>query len=205
MHLLVLGATGGTGREVVSQALAQGHDVTAFVRDRTRLPITSERLRVVEGDIDGLGETVEGQDAVISALGAGKSFKSDGLIQRAMPLIIDAMNRSGVRRLIFMSAFGVGDTWSDIPLLPRIFVRMLLRDLYADKAAAEQILSRSNLDWTLVYPAGLTNKARTGRYRTGEHIPLSGFPTIARADVAEFMLKQAGESRYSRKRVLIAQ
>jgi putative NADH-flavin reductase len=205
MHLLVLGATGGTGREVVSQALAQGHDVTAFVRDRARLPITSERLRIVEGAIEGVGEAVASQDAVISALGAGKSFKSEGLIQRAMPIVIDAMNRSGVRRLIFMSAFGVGDTWSDIPLLPRIFVRMLLRDLYADKAAGEQILSRSNLDWTLVYPAGLTNKPRTGRYRTGEHIALSGFPTIARADVAEFMLKQAGESRYSRKRVLIAQ
>lgn len=207
MKILVLGATGGTGREVVSQALEQGHDVTAFVRDRDRLPLRADRLRICQGTIEtpeALVEAVAGQNAVISALGVGRSFKSNGLIQRSAPAIVSAMERNGVKRLIFMSAFGVGETRSDVPLLPRLFASTLLRDIYADKAVGDAILSRSNLDWTIVYPAGLTDKPKTGRYRAGEHIPLSGFPTVSRADVADFMLRQVTSPTYLCKRVLIA-
>lgn len=207
MKILVLGATGGTGREVVSQALEQGHSVTAFVRDRDRMPIKSDRLRVAEGTVEtkeALAAAVAGQDAVISALGVGKSLRSGGLIERSVPVLITAMGRHGVRRLLWMSAFGVGNTFRDLPILPRIFARTLLRDLYKDKAVGEEILRASDFDWTIVYPAGLTNKPKSGHYRVGEHIPLSGFPTISRADVADFMLKEARECAYVRKCVLIA-
>src|SRR5512134_2043000 len=122
--VLVLGATGGTGREVVSRALAQGHDVTALVRDPERLPVRSDRLRVVVGSViddDGpLTVAMHGQDVVISALGVGKSLKSSGLIAHSAPAIVRAMERSGVRRLIFTSAYGVGATWTDVPTMPRI-------------------------------------------------------------------------------------
>lgn len=179
-RILVLGATGGTGRQVVLQALEQGHEVTALVRRPERLPTPRDRVRVLTGSVteggQALTEGVRAQDVVISRLGVGNSLKSSGLIARSVPEIVRAMESQGVRRLIFTSAYGVGATRRDVPLLPRIMMRLLLQDLYADKEAGEEELRRSRLDWTLVYPATLTNGARTGRYRVGERLTLHGFP-----------------------------
>jgi putative NADH-flavin reductase len=208
-RILVLGATGGTGRQVVNQALAQGHEVTAFIRRPERLPSQwAERLRVVVGDVTGdtepLAEAARNQEAVISALGTGKSLRSGGLITRSMPNIILAMEWHSVARLIFTSAFGVGSTWSDVPIVPRVLERLFLRDIYADKERGEEILRRSELDWTLVYPVALTNGPRTGRYRVGERLSLRGLPMISRADLADFMLTQIEDRKYVRKGVLIS-
>jgi putative NADH-flavin reductase len=205
--LLILGATGGTGRHVVSRALDAGHEVTVFVRHPDGL-IGHGRVRVITGDVrtDGnaLAGAVRGQDAVISALGMGRSFNPHGLIQTSMPLIVGAMGREGVKRLIFTSAFGVGETFRDVPPVPRIFIRTLLRNIYADKLAGEAVLRRSTLDWTLVYPAGLTNKPATGRYRVGERLELRGLPTISREDLAQFLVTQVDDPKFVRKGVLIA-
>jgi putative NADH-flavin reductase len=206
--ILVLGATGGTGRAVVSQGLQQGYQVTAFVHRPERTFASSERLRSIVGSVTersaALEQAVRGQDAVISALGRGFSFRSHGLFARGIPRIIETMRRQGVKRLIITSAFGVGETWRDVPLLPRIFARTLLRDLYADKEAGEKILRPSDLDWTVVYPVALTKGPRTGRYRVGERLTLKGLPTISRADVADFLLSQVDDRRYIRKGVLIS-
>ena len=206
--ILVLGATGGTGRHVVSQALAKGHDVTVLVRDPNRLTTVSERLRVLTGSVPdnsgALAAATIGQDVVISTLGVGNSLKSSGLITRSTPAIVQAMQASGVRRVIFTSAYGVGATLSDVPLLPRMLMRLLFGDLYSDKAAGEDVLRRSGLDWTLVYPVTLTNGPRLGRYRVGERLALRGFPRMSRADVAEFLLEQAEDNTYLRKGVLIS-
>ena len=206
--LLVLGASGGTGREVVAQALRQGREVTAFVRDSGRLPVTGERLRVVTGDVTAdhpaLADAVRGQDAVISALGRGNSLKSGGLIGRSAPLVVGAMQRAGVRRLVFTSAYGVGDTWRDVPAVPRLVMRLFMRDLASDKQAGEVAITASDLDWTLVYPVTLTNGPATGRIRAGERLAMSGFPRISRADVAAFLLAQLDDRSYVRKHVLIS-
>jgi putative NADH-flavin reductase len=206
--ILVLGATGPTGREVVSQALEQGHQVTAFVRDPKRMPITHDRLRLVTGDVTDEGPAlpaaIRGQDVVISALGVGMTFKSHDLIVRSMPRIVAGMEPQGVTRLIFTSAFGVGSTWIDVPPFLRIIMRLLLRDVYADKAAGEEVLRRSQLDWTLVYPVGLTHGPRTGRYRVGERLPLHGLPRVSRADLAAFLLAEINDPTYVRKGVLIS-
>ncbi|HWP36245.1 MAG TPA: SDR family oxidoreductase [Gemmatimonadales bacterium] len=206
--ILVLGATGGTGQQVVLQGLEQGHEVTAFVRSPERLTAKSDRLRVLRGDVtqdaDALTAAVRGQDTVISALGVGTSFKPGALIARSVPLIVRTMESAGVRRLIFTSAYGVGETWQDLPLLPRIFGRTLLRHVYADKEAGERELRRSGLDWTLVHPVTLTDGPRTGRYRVGERLKLSGVPRISRADVADFLLKQIDDRTYVRKSVLVS-
>lgn len=206
MKILVLGATGGTGREVVTQALAGGHGVTVLVRDPKRLP-APERVRVVTGDLradpESLRTATAGQDAVISTLGVGGSLKSGGLIAYAVPVILQAMTAAGVRRLVFTSALGVGDTWRDVPLLPSIMMRLLLRDLYADKAAGEALLRQSTLDWTLVHPVMLTNGPKTGRVQHGERLSLSGFPTISRADAADFLVAQLDDTRYVRKSVIV--
>lgn len=181
--------------------------MTVLVRSPQRLTVPPDRLRVVTGSVTDEGQTltdaIRGQDVVISALGVGTSLKSGGLIARSLPAIVRAMESQGVRRLIFMSAYGVGSTWKDVPLLPRILMRVLLRDIYADKEAGEDALRRSGLDWTLVYPVTLTNGQATGRYRTGERLALRGFPTISRADVADFILTQLEDSTYVKKGVLV--
>ena len=207
-RLLVLGASGGTGRCVVAQALERGFHVTALVRHPDRLAIRSDRLEVVTASVTeddaALADAMRGQDAVISAIGVGKSFKSNNLIAEAMPRIVDALESARVRRIIFTSAFGVGETRRDAPLVPRLFMSTLLRDVYRDKEAGEAILRRSNLEWTLVYPTGLSDRQATGRWRAGERLSLHGFPTIARADVASFLLAQVEDRTWLRKGVLVS-
>jgi putative NADH-flavin reductase len=207
-RILVLGGTGGTGQQVISQALQRGHEVTAFVRSPPRLTITNDRLRVLAGSVTddsrALADAVRDQDAVISTLGAGRSFKSGDLISQSMPRIVAAMESHGVHRLIFTSAFGVGLTHRDVPLVPRLFMRLLLRDIYRDKASGEATLRDSGLDWTLVYPSGLVDGAAVGHCRAGERLSLSGFPRISRADVASFLLTQIDDTTYLRKAVLVS-
>jgi len=206
--VLVLGATGHTGQQVVAQALSQGHLVTAFVRNPRGLTVGADRLRVITGSVtevdDTLSSAMRDQDVVISTLGVGKSFRSGGLMAQSMPRIIRAMEGVGVRRLVCMSAFGVAETFRDVPWLPRLFMRTLLRDIYRDKASAERILRDSTLDWTLVYPTGLVDRPATGKYRVAIRLPLRGFPTIARADVAAFLLTQIADRSFVRKGVLVS-
>ena len=207
-NILVLGATGGTGREVMSQALAAGHNVTVLVRDVRQVPPAADRLQVVHGDVTSEGPTLSdvvlGQDAVISTLGVGKSFTPNGLMAQSAPLIVHAMTRHHVTRLIHTSAFGVGATYSQLPLFPRLFIRTLLRHVYRDKAIGDACIQGCDLDWTIVYPAGLTDGPKTGEFRSGEKLTLRGFPTISRADVASFLLAQIADRTYVRKSVLIA-
>lgn len=207
-RILVLGATGGTGQEVVKQALEQGYAVTALARHPERMQRRHERLRFISGDVTqpggALADAVRDQDAVISALGKGLRLRSEDLFTRSTPRIVEAMEREGVSRLIVTSAFGVGATWRDVPPLPRILIRVFLHDLYADKERAERTLQQSPLDWTLVYPTGLTSGPRTGRYRVGERLALRGLPRISRADVAAFLLTQVDDRSFIRKGVLIS-
>lgn len=206
--ILILGATGATGQQVVTQALEAGHEVTAFVRNPGGMPVRHGRLRLVAGDVtdetSGLADAVRGQDAVISALGRGMSFKSTGLIQRSVPPILAAMKSQRVRRLVFTSAIGVGSATDRLPLISRMMIRFPLRNIYADKAAGEALIRRSDLDWTLVQPAQLTSGPLTRKYRAGEHMELRGIPTISRADTAHFILRQLDDTSYIRKVVLIA-
>jgi putative NADH-flavin reductase len=205
--LLILGATRGVGQQVVAQALEAGHEVTAFARSADTIPVQNDRLHLVAGSVtDGarLAEAARGQDAVISALGQGMSLKADGLMQRSVPVILSAMRAERVRRLIFTSALGVGDSIRDVPLISRLIMRFLLRDIYADKVAGEQLIRRSDLDWTLVQPPHLTNGPLTRKYRVGERLELRGIPRISRADVAHFILSELDDTTYVRKVALIA-
>ena len=206
--VLILGSTGGTGRHALSIALQRGHDVTVLVRDRARLAPGAERARVLVGSLPEnasvLEESLRGQDAVLSSLGRGMSLKSESLISRTTPVIVAAMEKGGVSRLVVVSAYGVGETRRDLPALPHLLTRLMLRDIYADKEAAEAAIRGSGLDWTIVYPVTLTNGPATGRYRTGERLSLSGLPHVSRADVADFLVRQLEDETYSRKGVLIS-
>lgn len=208
VKLAVFGATGPTGRQVVAQALQRGDSVTAFVRDPAPLPLSDPRLRVVVGDAtrdaSAIDEALRGQDAVICALGRGRSFQSGQLMERAMQAIVPALERAGVRRLVLMSSFGVSEPPGDSPLSLRLMARLLLGDIFADKLAAEARVRASSLEWTLVHPVMLANGPVTGRYRAGERLGLRGLPRISRADVAHFMLAEAEGRRFVRKTAVLS-
>ena len=206
MKLLILGATGNTGKELVTQAFEQNHEITVLVRDSSKLRVPHEKLNVIIGSVLDkavLTKALEGTDAVISALGVGNSLKSNNLISNAVSTLIPAMSATGVKRVIFLSAFGVGETFKQASLIQKIAFRLFLKDLYADKTKADEQLRSSNLDWTLVFPAKLTNGPRTGKYTVGEKLKMKGFPSISRADVADFMLKQLADKSFMRKEVIL--
>jgi len=207
MKLLVLGATGGIGLELVRQAVERDHQVTAFVRAPERLKSIAGRFGVIQGDpLNGaeLARAIEGQDAVLSSFGPRVPIaKADATLHHRFGLALsDAMREVGMRRAVIIStAFLFKD--SIIP--PTNLVgRLFFRDMVADAAEMESLFLKSGLDWTLVRPPRLTNRPRRGRYRVREgHLPGFGF-TISRADVAAFMIKTAENRAFIRQVVGIS-
>ena len=208
MKLLVFGGTGGTGRLIVAQALEAGHDVTVVARDRSRVTATHPRLQVAIGDTtasaESLVEPIRGQDAVISAIGRGYSFKSEHLIARSVPGIIAAMTMAGVARLVFTSAIGVGDSFAGSPLAAKLFFVTLLRGIYADKLVGDRLIRDSDLDWTIVQPSQLNDGPLTKNYRSGERLALSGMAQVSRADTAHFILDRITDPAAIRKTLVVS-
>jgi putative NADH-flavin reductase len=206
-RILVLGATGATGRCIVAQALERGHAVTGLARRPGRLAIQHPRLATVAGDVaaDGqaLARVLPGHDVVVSALSRGQALRSNGLIARAAVQIVSAMERAGVSRLVFLSAFGVGGTAPHAPWLFRLMFHVMLQDIYADKAAGEATIMRSSLNWTILAPVLLTNRPGTGRYRAGEDLPVRGLGRIPRADVPTCVLECIDDAATGRKRQVV--
>ena len=205
MKILVFGASGPTGRRLVEQALERRHEVTVLVRKPGRFPAG---VRMVQGDMMreplAIEEALRGNEAAISALGTGKVMFPNRLQERSLGHIVPAMERMGVRRLVVMSAFGVGDTARDAPVVPRLLYATVLSAVFADKARGEAIVRASSLDWTIVYPVVLTEGPRTGTYRAGERLELHGMPTVSRADVAHFMLEELEKRAYVRRGVALS-
>jgi len=205
MKLVIFGATGKTGIELVKQALEQGHAVTAFVRDPTRLAIENERLTFVIGDVfdpTPVAQAVQGQDAVICALGAGSDLKKTTVRTIGTINIISGMQENNVKRLMVVTAMGVGDSWDSLSLFNKFFFATLLRSSRTDHEAQEAAVKESGLDWTIVRPSGLTDTPRTGVYEVGENIPATT-SKIARADVADLILKELEENALIGKAVTI--
>jgi putative NADH-flavin reductase len=206
MNLLIFGATGGTGRAIVAQALEQGHGVTAFARNPAAITTTHENLAVVHGDIldyASVERAVKGQDAVLSALGT-KAIKRNTTISDGTRNIITAMEKYGVKRLVFESSLGIGDSKPQRRLLPLpysiIVMPLLFRNLFQDKETQEGYIMQSTLEWVIVRPAVLTNGPRTGVYRSEFSATDSSIKAkISRADVADFMLKQLTDDTYVHK------
>lgn len=194
MKLMVLGATGGTGLEIVLQAIERGHQVTAFVRNPERLQMFREQITIVQGDLLSsaqLKQSIQDQEAVLSAFGPRYpvSKSETDLLQRFATALTNAMSQTGVKRVVIES---VAFLFKDSVFPPAYLLgRLFFRSTVLDAAAMEQIISNSGLDWTIVRPPRLTNKSRTGKYRIREgHLPRFGF-AISRADVADFMIKAA--------------
>lgn len=201
MKLVIFGATGSIGQQLVEQGLSQGHTVTAFVRNPAAFTITHPNLRVVKGDVldaHAVKKAVAGQEAVFCALGAGRKgiIRSEGTRH-----IIRAMEQEGVKRFICETTLGAGDSRGNLNLVWKyIMFGFLLKDAYADHQNQEKLIMQSHLDWTIVRPAAFTNGSLTGEYQHGfapnnKNITLK----ISRADVAHFMLKQLNHATYLRK------
>ncbi len=197
MHITVFGATGGTGSQVVAQALEAGHRVTAIVRDPSRLTTKHERLEIRTGDVlkkVTLGAT----DAVISALGPrSKSETAAGVLENGVRSIVTAMQAAQVRRLLVVSVapLAPADPHDTLPyrLVLKPLISRLLAGAYADTARMEDIVRGSGLEWTIVRPPRLTDKPRTGKYRTAIDRTVRRGYTIGRADVADLLLRSVDD------------
>jgi putative NADH-flavin reductase len=205
VRIVIFGATGATGRALVTQAITQGHQVTAFVRTPAKFDVKHGGLKVVQGDITDVAaveRALFGQDAVFCTLGAATPLKRDQTLVKGVDNIVRAMQRGGPRRLIYLSFLGVRGGREQLSLLGRYVVApFILRNIVADHEAKENIISQSRLDWTIIRPPRLTNGPSTGgAYRHGIDIKASSvIPMISRADVAHFMLTQLDERRYLHK------
>lgn len=199
MRVLIVGATGTIGCHLVSQAVEQGHTVTAFVRDPAKLNAAHPaNLRVVTGDVldaASVEKAVRGQEAVLCALGAGRKghVRSEGTRN-----LIRAMEQAGVTRLVCQTTLGAGESWDNLNFFwKHVMFGFLLRTAYADHEAQEEYIKRSRLAWTIVRPGAFTDGERTGRYRHGfSSTDRQHSLRISRADVADFMLKQLTDESY---------
>jgi putative NADH-flavin reductase len=193
MRLLVFGASGKTGRELIRQALERGHAVDAFVR-RPEALTPEPGLNVVQGDVadfslvDG---AISGQDAVVSVLGVTEPLNHDPAVIAGIENIVRAMEAKGLRRLLYLSFIGVRESRPAVGFVLRYIAPIPLRQEIADHEVKERLVRASLLDWTIVRPPKLTAGPRTGRYRAGETIRTwAPVPTLSRADVADFMLRE---------------
>jgi len=200
MKLFVIGATGRTGREIVQQALARGHHVTAFVRSPENINLKNERLTILKGnatDENQLFDAMQNHDAVLSALGPREVFKPSSLLHGSALATTRAMNRSGVKRLVVLSAA------AHFPGIPNRIVTFILRNHMRDSLAMEGIVRGSGLDWTIARPPRLTEEEYT-TYRSQERAaPKMGF-TLSRKAVAAFMLDAIEQEKHFQKVVGIA-
>jgi putative NADH-flavin reductase len=194
MKLLILGATGGIGLELLRQAMDRGHAVTAFVRRPERLEQFDGRIRIETGNLLNsveLAGVMRGHDAVLSALGPRVPIaKSDAHLLRDFgAALTNAMRQTNMRRAMVVStAFLFKDA-----ILPPLYLlgRILFPGVVADATAMEAILRQSGLDVVIVRPPELTGKPHTGKFRVREgHLPRFGL-SIARADVADYMIRRA--------------
>lgn len=208
MKITVLGATGGTGRQLIDQALEASHEVTAVVRDPAKLPVHHPRLTVVRADVldaSALTPHVIGRDAVLSALG-GSGLGPTTVQSEATAAVIEAMREVGVRRLIVVSNSGMveGDNEGVFTkYLVNPILRRVLREPWADMARMEAIVHGGDLDWTVVRPPMLTDGPRTETYRRVLGDSSRAGIRVSRANLADCMLRCLADSGMVRETVTI--
>ncbi len=202
MRIIVFGATGKTGRHVVTAALEQGHEVTAFGRSVDRIDITDNALHLHRGDAldpESVGSAVVGHEGVIVCLGStGLGDKTT--LTAGTKNVVDAMVEHGAKRLVVLSAAGVDDSWRQIPWSSRLLFRTMLRNVFADHHAQEKLVKQSPLDWTIVRAAVLKDEPAAGSYIASNTAKSS---KINRADVAACLVDQLDDPTYSRQAISV--
>lgn len=207
MKIIVFGATGTVGVEIVKQGLARGHEVTAFVRNPERLSsLQHEKLKIMQGDVlnkEDVRSALQGQEAALCALGDG----AKGKIRAAgTGNIIEAMNKVGVPRLVCQSTLGAGDSYGSLNFVWKyIMFGILLKRALADHNLQEKLIQDSNLDYTIVRPSAFSNGDITRSYAIDFDSKHKGLNLkINRSDIADFILNQLTDSKFSKKAVSIS-
>jgi uncharacterized protein YbjT (DUF2867 family) len=207
MRVLVFGASGKTGREVVRQALARGFTVTAFVRETGRLPLAHANLRLVKGELTdpkAIAKVIAGHTGVISTLGVGMPLRHDPVVIDGVRTIARAAEHASVERLVYLSTIGVRDSRDEAGFVLKWLATTLIRHEVEDHEIKEAVIGECFVDWTIVRPPMLTNGRLTAAYRVGENIRArSPLPMMSRADVADFMLRQLTDVAFIRRAVRI--
>ena len=204
MRVLIIGASKGIGLETTRQALDAGHDVRALARSATAIAISNPSLEKIRGDAlktEDLEAALVGVDVVIQTIGVGLGdlFRPVHVFSDATRVLIAAMGRQGVKRLICVSGFGAGDSRASISRLQRLPFQIVFGRAYDDKSLQEKLIKESELDWTIARPGVLTSGPRTGRYRIIAEATQWRNGIISRADVAEFLVRQIGDGAFIRK------
>lgn len=211
MRVAIFGASGATGQLLTERALAAGYEVVVLLRTPLAFPLRTH-VHIVQGnafDPITIASTLRGADAVLSALGA-RSLKKEDVLERAVPLIVAAMQEAGIRRIIALGSAGaLPDSLDKQPawrrwIVQNIVYKTLLRNPVASQISQYKTLSSSGLDWTMVMPPMLTNGPGRGHYRIdGDALPRNG-SRISRADVADFMMQQLTSEEWKQKGVYLS-
>jgi len=201
LRVVVFGATGKTGEHTWKLLLEAGHDVTVFGRSLERR-YADEPVAKVQGDVldaDAVSKGVEAQDAVLVCLGPVSTMDQTTLSQGATN-IVSAMQAHGVRRVVFISAAGVGSSWKQMPWYLKLLCRAMLTTLLAEHTREEEVFASSALHWTAVRPAVLTNKPAKGRIVASNAVPIK---TIPRADLAAFLVAELVNQDYVNRAISV--
>jgi nucleoside-diphosphate-sugar epimerase len=200
-RVLIVGATGGTGRQLVAQALERGYAVTALVRHPSTLRAEHARLRVMRGDVldyPSVEAAMQTQEVVLCALGHKRFFRPTRILSDGTRNILRAMETHGVRRLVCETALGIGDSAGRMGLSYTFFVIPFILPFYFwDKTRQERLIAASRVQWVIVRPGALTDGAKRNRYTHGQRVgSVVKTVRISRADVADFMLTQMTDNTY---------
>jgi len=194
MKIVVIGASRGIGREVVEQAVARGHEVTALLRDPGKVTLEHARLHKVRGDVgkpEDVRSTLSGQDAVCTCVGVNPTRGPVELFSRGARNVLAALQDAPATKYVAVTGIGAGDSRGHGGFFyDRIFQPLLLATIYADKDREEELIKASGADWLIVRPGFLTNGPRTGVYRAITDLSGVTAGKISRADVADFILNQ---------------
>lgn len=210
MKIIVFGASGKTGIEVVKQALEKGHEVVAFVRNPHKITIVDSRLTIVKGDVtdrNAVMEAVKGVDGVIVALGASADMQSDVVLATGTTNIITAMKQYSVKRIIIQSSYPMSGYEDGIAFLKQVEMGEeqigMMKPVLDDKRKQIEVVLQSGLEYVVVKPMMLTDEVKTEKYRVAENLEVKPGDKISRADVADFMLKALTNTEFDRKIVTI--
>lgn len=195
MNITIIGASAGIGLETVKRALQRNHTVTTLSRSAINLPHDAN-LTTLKGSATNkadLQKAIENADAVIVTLGTGKSMKPTTLYSDFGKLLVEIQQETNHQiPFIILTGFGAGESSAYLPFLAKIFFKLLLKDVYADKTVMEEIITKSTLKWEIVRPGFLTNKPLTEQYRAETKLYKGiNIRSINRSDVADFLVKQA--------------
>jgi len=204
MKIVVFGATGGAGKELVTQALQAGHEVTAVARNPANVTTRHERLKVVQGDIsnaESITKAIAGQEAVVLSVGPRPGTPAGTLISDATRHALDGMKQHGVRRILIVSGLMVGPG-AGLGAFGRFALGLFRRlngALFRDKLKADQMVMDSGLEWIIVRPPVFTDMPPAGKYRMGENLDVAMFKKMANRDVADAILAALTDAKYQRK------